>query len=89
MVEHSGPQPTDPRLVREIQTALLERQALLAGPDTPQARARIDALGLRVAELLEQIAGVQPPEAVLDDQASAPGEFDRFLGRGDPERRAG
>ena len=72
----------------QIEAALLERQTLLAGRDTPAARDRIDALGLRVAALLEQIARVQPPAALdLDDEA--PGEFDRFLDRGGAERRAG
>jgi hypothetical protein len=74
---------------RTAANALGERQALLLGPDTPAARARIDALGLRVADLLEEIAGVQPPAAALEDEAAAPGEFDGFLHRGDPERPAG
>jgi hypothetical protein len=89
LVPRGGPTGAPAGQPAAIALLLSERQALLAGPNTPQALARIEALGLRVAELLEQIAGVQPPEALLDDQASTPGEFDRFLGRDRPERRAG
>ena len=77
------------RAVVEMEMALRERQALLGGPDTPPSRAHIDALGLRVADLLEEIAGVHPPRGALQDEAAVPGEFDRFLHGGDAKRRAG
>ncbi len=75
-------------LLTRVQAALSERQALLAGPDTPLVRSRIDALDLRVTELLAQIATIQPPEGTLDDQAAVPGEFDSILGRGHSKQRA-
>ncbi len=87
--DQSGPPPGVRDLLTRVEAALVERQTLLAGPDTPLVRARIDALDLRVTELLAQIATVQPPERTLDDQAAAPGEFDRFLKRGHSKRGAG
>ncbi len=75
-------------LVAELEAAMRERQLLLAGRDAPAVRPRIDALGWRVAELLDQIAAVYPP-AALDVQAVVSGEFDRFLDRGGAQRRAG
>ena len=74
--------------VGALEAALLERQTLLTGPNTPAARDRIDALGLRIDALLDRRARVHPP-AALQDQTAAPGEFDRFLDRGAPQRRAG
>jgi hypothetical protein len=93
-MDRSGPLPQAPRALAQIEAALLERQALLLGPDTPAARDRIDALGLRVAALLEQIEAAHPPRGdralrALEDEAAPPGAFDRFLGRGGAERRAG
>ena len=79
----------------EMEEALLERQALLAGPDTPESWRRIAALSLRVAELLEHLAGVGPADGAarrpqrLDDESAAPSELDRFRDRRDAERRAG
>ncbi len=75
-------------LLLQIQAALVERQTLLTGADTPAAQDRADALGLRLAALLDRLARVHPP-AVLGDETTVPGEFDRFLERGGAERRAG
>ncbi|CAA9282972.1 MAG: hypothetical protein AVDCRST_MAG77-4025 [uncultured Chloroflexi bacterium] len=73
-----------PELVNLIKAALLERQALLTGPDvaTPSAQARVVALDARLEALLDQLRRVVPPEAALQDDASAPGDFNRFLDGG-------
>ena len=76
-------------LLAKLEAALGERQVLLARPDTPAAQARIDALELRLEELMDQLTAAHPPASMLEDEAVVPGEFDRFVGRGDPERRAG
>ena len=75
-------------VITALQAALGERQALLAKPDTFGAWRRTAALDVLIAGVLEQLAALQPPAAVLDNQAAAAGEFDRFLNRGYAERRA-
>jgi hypothetical protein len=76
-------------LIDALQAVLAERQAVLTGPDTRAARDRGAALGLRAAGLLRQIERLYPPGGALEDQAAAPGEFDRFLNHGGAERLAG
>ena len=75
-------------LIDALQAALVERQALLAGPDTLRAWRRTAALDVLIAGLLEQLAAVQPPTALLENEAAAPGEFDCFLNGGYAQRRA-
>jgi hypothetical protein len=74
--------------VTALEAALGERQLLLEA-DTPLGRSRATALGLRIAALLDQLSRLSPPQGTLEDEAAAPGEFDRFLGSGDAERLAG
>jgi hypothetical protein len=85
------PTPGVRDLRTRIEAALLERQALLAWPDAdaPQVRDYIEALGLRITWMLEQVARLSPPLGALDDQAALPGKFDRFLNGRHAERRAG
>jgi len=71
-----------------LQAALVERQILLAGPDTLQTVRRVAALGLHIAELLDQLAAVHPPRGSLKDQASVPGEFASFLSGNHAKRLA-
>ncbi len=81
-------QPATGPLIHALQATLGERQALLAKPDTFGAWRRTAALDVRIAGLLEQLAAVQPPAALLEDHAAA-GEFDGFLNRGYAQRHAG
>ncbi len=52
-------------LIAGIEAALVDRQALLLGPDAgaPWARERIDSLGARIAALLERLTALYPPGA--------------------------
>ena len=79
------------RLVAEIESALVERQALLSGPDadTPLVRGRIDSIGARLQLLLDSFKDAWPPQVALDDQTDPQGNIDRFFNHGDAERRAG
>ncbi|CAA9233755.1 MAG: hypothetical protein AVDCRST_MAG77-1131 [uncultured Chloroflexi bacterium] len=85
------PHPGVRDLLLRIEAALTERRELLAGPDAGDERVRdyVDALCLRITWLLDRLAQLYPPAAALKDQAAVPGEFDRFLDRGDAQRRAG
>jgi hypothetical protein len=51
-------------LIAGIEAALLDRQALLLGPDAEEqwARERIDSLGAHLAALLERLAVLYPPD---------------------------
>ena len=80
--------PATGPLIDALQAALVERQTLLAGPNTPAGQDRSDALKLRIDALLDRLARVHPPTA-LKDQTAAPGEFDRFLHGGGAQRLAG
>ncbi len=71
-------------LLLQIQAALVERQTLLSGADTPAAQDRVNALGHDLAQLMDQVVEIRPPAAPLDEQPAS-GEFDRFLNRGDAE----
>ncbi|CAA9236158.1 MAG: hypothetical protein AVDCRST_MAG77-1473 [uncultured Chloroflexi bacterium] len=75
-------------LLLQIQATLVERQTLLTGADTPAAQDRVNALGLSLAQLMDQVVEVRPPAALLENKATALGEFDRFLNRSYTQRRA-
>ncbi|CAA9271811.1 MAG: hypothetical protein AVDCRST_MAG77-3210 [uncultured Chloroflexi bacterium] len=75
-------------VITALQAALGERQALLAVPDTFGAWRRTAALDVLIAGLLEQLAAIEPPAALLEDQAAALRAVDRLLNRGHAQRHA-